>query len=52
MRTSLRSPDDAEPFQRGTDGLQPWRGGERRRIVHILWHGERDGVPIPERCGG
>lgn len=49
---SRRSPDDAEPFQRGINSFQLWHDGERWWIVNILWHGERDGAPIPERYGG
>lgn len=49
---SRRAPDDAEPFQRGINSFQLWHDGERWWIVTILWHGEREGAPIPGRYGG
>ncbi|MDP2497294.1 MAG: DUF4440 domain-containing protein [Candidatus Palauibacterales bacterium] len=49
---SRRSPDDAEPFQRGINSFQLWFDGDRWWILHVLWHGEREGAPIPEEYGG
>ena len=49
---SRRDPDDAQPFQRGINSFQLWFDGERWWIVNILWHGEREDAPIPERYGG
>ncbi len=49
---SRRAVDDAEPFQRGINSIQLWHDGDRWWIVTILWHGEHDGAPIPERYGG
>lgn len=49
---SRRSPDDAEPFQRGINSFQLWYDGDRWWILHIAWHPEREGAPIPARYGG
>lgn len=51
---SRRSPDDAEPFQRGINSVQLWYDddGDRWWIVNVTWHTEREGAPIPERYGG
>lgn len=49
---SRRSPDDAEPFQRGINSIQLWHDGDRWWIVTIFWHAEGEGRSIPERYGG
>lgn len=49
---SRRAADDPEPFQRGINSFQLWFDGDRWWIVNILWHGERQDAPIPERYGG
>ena len=49
---SRRSPDDAEPFQRGINSFQLWFDGDRWWVLHVFWHAEREGAPIPERYGG
>lgn len=46
---SKRSPDDAEPFQRGINSMQLLNDGERWWFVTIYWDAERTGTPIPER---
>ena len=49
---SRRSPGDAEPFQRGINSFQLWFDGDRWWILHVLWHAEREGTPIPDEYGG
>lgn len=49
---SRRSLDDAEPFQRGINSFQLWFDGDRWWILHVLWHAEREGAPIPDEYGG
>lgn len=49
---SRRSPDDAQPFQRGINSFQLMNDGTRWWIVSIMWDSERPGNPIPERYLG
>lgn len=46
---SKRTPEDAEPFQRGINSMQLLNDGERWWFVTIYWDAERPDSPIPER---
>ncbi|MDX1577193.1 MAG: hypothetical protein R3266_01865 [Gemmatimonadota bacterium] len=46
---SRRSPDDAEPFQRGINSIQLLHDGDRWWILNIFWTAERPDLPIPDR---
>lgn len=49
---SRRSPDDAQPFQRGINSFQLMNDGTRWWVVSIMWDSERPGNPIPARYLG
>jgi hypothetical protein len=49
---SRRSPDDAEPFDRGINSFQLAWDGSRWWVVTIFWDREAPGQPIPARYGG
>lgn len=44
---SVRSPEDAEPFQRGINSFQLAFDGRRWSILSITWDAEREGQEIP-----
>lgn len=41
--------DDEQPFTRGINCFQLFQDGERWWILSILWEGESEGFPLPER---
>jgi hypothetical protein len=46
---SRHAPDDAKPFQRGINSIQLMNDGKRWWIVTILWQGEDEKTPLPEK---
>lgn len=45
---SRRQETDAEPFDRGINSIQLFRGDDGWRIVTIFWTAETEDMPIPE----
>ncbi|MEE9208491.1 MAG: hypothetical protein V3U67_09020 [Gemmatimonadota bacterium] len=45
---SRKSPDDAEPFQRGINSFQLMNDGSRWWVVSIYWEAESEGREIPD----
>lgn len=48
----FESADHAEPTSRGVSSMELWYDGDRWWIATLMWHGEREDAPIPERYGG
>jgi hypothetical protein len=46
---SRRTPQDAQPFQRGINSITLTSDGTRWWIVNLVWQAESDKQPLPER---
>lgn len=46
---SRTKPEDEKPFQRGINSIQLMHDGKRWWIVSIVWQGETNEAPLPER---
>jgi hypothetical protein len=46
---SRHTAEDAKPFQRGINSIQLMNDGQRWWIVTILWQGEDEKNPLPEK---
>jgi hypothetical protein len=46
---SIHTAEGPEPVDRGINSFQLWHDGDRWWIMSLMWHFEREDVPIPER---
>lgn len=46
---TILSAKGPEPVARGINSFQLWHDGNRWWIVSLMWHGEREDAPLPER---
>lgn len=46
---SRNKAEDEKPFQRGINSIQLMHDGKRWWIVSVMWQGETDATPLPDR---